>query len=98
LNLVIRASGNSWISVTADGRTILHELLIAPAHTSIHASREISVKIGNAGGVTFVWNGHELPAPGGEGEVKTLIFDESGMRDVTPAPSPAVSPAPVQNQ
>ena len=92
LTLVIRASENSWISVTADGRTVIHELLIAPAHTSIHASREISVKIGNAGGVSFVWNGQELPAQGAEGDVKTLIFDESGMRDVTPSPAPAQNP------
>jgi hypothetical protein len=92
LNLEIRASENSWISVTADGRSVLHELLIAPAHASIHANREIVLKVGNAGGVTFLWNGEELPAPGAEAEVKTLVFDETGMRDATP------DQAPPQNQ
>jgi len=89
LNLVIRASENSWISVTADGRSVIHELLIAPAHTSIRASREIVVKIGNAAGVSFVWNGQELPAQGAEAEVQTLVFDVSGMRAVPPSLVPA---------
>jgi hypothetical protein len=50
--------------------------------------------VGNAAGVTFLWNGQELPAQGAEAEVKTLVFDASGMRDVTHA----LSPGPVQNQ
>lgn len=87
LNLTIRASENSWISVSADGQAVLHETLIAPAHTSIHAAREIVLRIGNAAGVTFLWNGHELPAQGAEAEVKTLVFDASGMRVVPPTPA-----------
>jgi cytoskeleton protein RodZ len=92
LTLVIRASENSWISVTADGQSVRHELLIAPARTSVHAAREIVLKVGNAAGVTFLWNGQELPAQGAEAEVKTLVFDASGMRDATP------DQAPPQNQ
>ncbi|MGO9087963.1 MAG: RodZ domain-containing protein [Candidatus Sulfotelmatobacter sp.] len=88
LNLVIRASENSWISVSADGQSVLHETLIAPAHTSVHAAREIVLRIGNAAGVTFLWNGNELPAQGAEAEVKTLVFDASGMREVPSTPSP----------
>ncbi len=80
LTLVIRASENSWISVTSDGQTVTQETLIAPAHTTVHASREITVRVGNAGGVTFIWNGEEIPAQGAEAEVKTLIFDADGMR------------------
>ena len=88
LNLIIRASENSWVSVSADGRSVLHELLIAPAHTTIHANREIVLRIGNSAGVSFVWNGQELPAQGAEAEVKTLVFDANGMREVTPVPMP----------
>ncbi len=85
--LVIRASENSWISVTADGQPVSQETLIAPAHTSIRANREIVVRVGNAAGVTFLWNGKEIPAQGAEAEVKTVVFDSSGMRTVsTPQP------------
>ncbi|MGA9979412.1 MAG: RodZ domain-containing protein [Candidatus Sulfotelmatobacter sp.] len=94
LTLVIRASENSWISVTADGQPVLHETLIAPAHTSIRAAREIVVRAGNAAGVTFALNGQEFPSQGAEGEVKTLIFDGSGLRPAAPpAALPATTPA-----
>ena len=91
LTLVIRATETSWISVLADGQIVSQETLIAPAHTSVRASREIVAKIGNAAGVTFLWNGQEIPADGAEAEVKTFVFDSNGMRVVPPT-------APVQNQ
>ncbi len=82
MTLVIRATETSWISVTADGQLASQETLIAPAHTSIRATRQIVAKVGNAAGVTFVWNGQEIPAQGAESEVKTFVFDASGMRTV----------------
>ena len=91
LKLLIRAEETSWISVQADGQTVSRETLIAPAHASIRATREIVVKIGNAAGVTFLWNGQEIPANGAEAEVKTFIFDASGMR-VASATSPTQNP------
>ena len=86
--LVIRANENSWISVSADGKTVSQETLIAPAHASIRASREIVAKVGNAAGVSFSWNGKEIPADGAESETKTFVFDAQGMR-VVPATQPA---------
>ena len=80
LTLVIRASENSWISITADGRSVSHETLIAPANTSVRANREIVVKAGNAAGVSFLWNGKEIPPDGAEAEVRTYIFTPDGMR------------------
>jgi len=87
LTLVIRATETSWISVTADGQPASEETLIAPAHTSIRATRQIVAKVGNAAGVTFLWNGQEIPAQGAESEVKTLVFDQSGMRVVPTQPA-----------
>ncbi len=89
LRLTVRASENSWISVTADGQPLTEETLIAPAHPTYRASQNFVVKIGNAAGVTFVWNGQEIPAQGGEGEVKTLVFDSNGMRSTT---TPSTNP------
>lgn len=87
LTLVIRASENSWISVLADGQLVTQETLIAPANTSVHASRQITVRVGNAAGVTFLFNGQEVPAQGDESEVKIVTFDASGFKSV-PAQSP----------
>jgi len=88
LRLVIRATETSWISVMADGQTVSQETLIAPAHASIRANREIVARIGNAAGVTFLWNGQEIPADGAEGEVKTFVFDSTGMRVAAPSTQP----------
>jgi cytoskeletal protein RodZ len=88
MTLVIRANETSWIAVTADGQPVSQETLIAPVHTSFRATRQIIARIGNAAGVTFVWNGQEIPAQGAEFEVKTFLFDASGMR-ILPSPQPA---------
>ena len=84
---MIRARETSWISVQADGQTVSQETLIAPAHASVHADREIVARIGNAAGVTFLWNGQEIPADGAEAEVKTFVFDASGMRVIPSTPA-----------
>jgi hypothetical protein len=63
-------------------------MLIAPAQASIHASREIVARIGNAAGITFLWNGQEIPADGAEAEVKTFVFDNNGVRVIPSVPSP----------
>jgi hypothetical protein len=87
MTLVIRATENTWISVLADGQLVSQETLIAPANTTVHATREIIVKIGNAAGASFLWNNQDIPAQGAESEVRTLVFDASGMR------SAAIQPA-----
>ncbi len=80
LTLVVRASENSWISVVADGQLLAEETLIAPAHTTFHASNEFVVKVGNAAAVSFLLNGKEVAPQGNESEVKTLTFDSSGLK------------------
>jgi cytoskeletal protein RodZ len=89
LTLVIRATETSYISVSADGKTVTQETLIAPANTSVRATREIVARVGNAAGVTFLWDGKEIPAEGAEGEAKTFIFDAQGMRVAGTNQSPA---------
>jgi cytoskeleton protein RodZ len=80
LTVVIRATENAWVSVTSDGQLVAQETLIAPANSTFHASRELVVRVGNAAGVSFLWNGKELPPQGTEAEAKTFIFDAQGMR------------------
>jgi cytoskeleton protein RodZ len=87
LTLVIRASENSWISVSADGQAASHENLIAPAHTSVRASHDVVVKVGNAAGVSYLFNGKEIPPQGSESEVQTLVFDSSGLKTTQSAPA-----------
>ncbi len=82
--LLIRASETSWVSITADGNPVAHETLIAPANTSVRATREIVVRTGNAAGLSFLLNGKEIPVQGSEGETKTYTFGADGLREPTP--------------
>jgi hypothetical protein len=78
--LLIRAEKTTWVSLIADGKPVAHETLIAPAHISARATHEIVVKAGNAAGISFLLNGKEIPAQGNEGEVKTYIFNATGLQ------------------
>jgi hypothetical protein len=86
-SVLIRADETSWVSITADGKPVAHETLIAPAHTSVRASGQVVVKAGNAAGISFELNGKEIPAQGSEGEVKTYVFDAAGFRVLPPTPA-----------
>ena len=86
--LLIRADETTWVSLTADGNPVVaNETLIAPAHTSVRASREIVVKAGNAAGVSFLLNGKTIPAQGNEGETRTYVFDATGLLTTPQPPS-----------
>ena len=88
-SLLIRAEETSWISITADGKPVAQETLIAPAHTSVRATGEVVVKAGNAAGISFQLNGEDIPAQGNEGEVRTYVFDAAGFRILPQPQSPA---------
>ena len=89
LTLLVRASENTSITVTADGQLVTQETLIAPAATTFHAARELVVRVGNAAAVSFLLNGQELPAHGAEGDAKTFTFDAKGMHAAQPPQPPA---------
>jgi cytoskeletal protein RodZ len=84
MTLIIRANETTWVSVIADGQPHTQETLIAPAHTSVRATREITVKVGNAAGVSFLWNNQEIEPQGAEAEVKTFTFDSTGIHPAAP--------------
>jgi len=87
-SLLIRATETSWVTVLADGQPVLKEALIAPAQTSVRATREIVVRTGNAAGIRFLLNGKEIPSSGteGEGEVRTYTFDGTGLKTSAATP------------
>ncbi len=90
--LLIRADQTSWVSIIADGQPVARETLIAPANTSVRANHDITVRAGNAAGISFMLDGKEIPAQGSPGEVRTFTFDATGLRSSAVA-QPA-NPAP----
>ena len=86
--VVIQAREESWISISADGRTVSSELLAAGSERAVRGRKEIIVKAGNVGGVDFRFNGEKLAVGGDFGEVKTVTFGPRGIVPNVPEPPP----------
>jgi cytoskeleton protein RodZ len=84
--VVIRAQEESWTSITADGKPVPSPLLSAGSKLAINGRKEIVVKVGNAGGVNFRFNGKKIETGGASGEVKTLTFGPQGILPNAPSP------------
>ncbi len=79
----IKAREDAWISITADGKQIMQDILVAPVEKAVAARSQIVIKTGNAGGLDFSFNGTKLPAQGDYGEVKTLTFGANGLQPIS---------------
>ncbi|MGO9075367.1 MAG: helix-turn-helix domain-containing protein [Terriglobales bacterium] len=84
--IVIQAREDSWIEITADGKTVPSELLAAGSERAIRGRKQVIVKAGNAAGVDFRFNGKKVETRGDYGEVKTVTFGPGGMLPNAPAP------------
>ena len=84
--VVIHAREDSWISITADGKTGSSELLAAGSERTARGRKEIIVKAGNAGAIDFLFNGKKLDIGGEFGEVKTVTFGPDGILPNASAP------------
>ena len=93
--VVIKAREDSWVSIVADGKQLMQEVMVARTEKSIEARHEIVVKVGSVGALDFSFNGKRLPVQGDYEEVKTLTFDVNGLRPQTPKiPSPSAQSLP----
>jgi cytoskeleton protein RodZ len=82
--LVVVAREDCWLSIRADGKVVLEDILLADNQRAIHAQGEVVIKAGNTGALDFLLDGKKLPAQGDYGEVKTLIFRRDGLQQALP--------------
>jgi hypothetical protein len=93
LSIRLSAKETSWVRITADGR-VTAERIFRPGETeNIRASREVSIRAGDAGAVTVAVDGRQPVALGREGEVVTRRFTVEAPR-AERAAAPAVVAAP----
>ena len=69
LAIVLRPRGESWVSLTVDGETVMQRVMQAGEEESYEAEDEIRLNIGNAGEFDFTLNGQDGRSLGGQGEV-----------------------------
>lgn len=80
ISLQIHATQESWVQITADGKVLISEVLSPSTHKSFRATKEMVVKLGNAGGVELSYNGKPLPQFPPEMKSRTLTFTPFGLQ------------------
>jgi len=82
-----------WVSVRRDGRSIYQGELKPNEIRTVAANTEITLRLGNAGGLTILLNGKPIPSPGPRGQIRTVQLTSGGFQIVPPeAPAPAPAP------
>ncbi len=86
--VLVQAREDSWVSITADGKEVMTDILAAAAQKAIEARQEVVIKAGNVGALEFTFNGKKIPHQGGYDQVKRLTFDANGLQTpVSKAPA-----------
>lgn len=86
MNLWIEFQAPCWVSVNVDGKQVTRQEFYRGEKLPFRANNQISLILGNAGGVSIKINGVALRRVGAIGEVKRLIFTPDNYKEylVTP--------------
>lgn len=75
----VKAKEDSWVSIVADGKSVMQRVLGADKHKKVKAGKVLVLRTGNAGGIEVSFNGRSLGAIGNENEPRTLTFKSNGL-------------------
>jgi cytoskeleton protein RodZ len=75
----VKAKEDSWVSIVADGKSVMQRVLTADKHKKIKAGKTLVLRTGNAGGIEVSFNGRSLGPLGNENEPRTLTFNAAGL-------------------
>lgn len=75
----VKAREDSWVSIVADGKSVMQRVLGADKHKKVKAGKVLVLRTGNAGGIEVSFNGRPLGAIGNENEPRTLTFKANGL-------------------
>jgi hypothetical protein len=81
LSLLVQARRSAWIRTTTDGHSEDGRVFKAGEQLEIHADREVSLRVGDAGAVLVSVNGAAAEPLGRDGEVITRRFEEKESRN-----------------
>jgi cytoskeleton protein RodZ len=81
-----------WVLVRADGKYSFSGTLDTNQTRTIGANENVTLRVGNAGGLTISLNGKPVGAIGNKGDVRTVQFTSGGFHIVPPEVPKPVSP------
>ncbi len=87
----LSANERTWLSIVADGTETFSGVLQA-AETKILEGHEIArVRTGNAGAISFVFNGKLIGSLGPRGQVRTVVFTKDNYEVLEASPRVALT-------
>ncbi len=86
VRLILAASEDTWVQVSADGKPIFSGMLKGQETRNIEGPENTRVLIGNAGGLQIQWNGRPIGTLGKRGEVREVLFTRDGFQFIEKAP------------
>jgi cytoskeleton protein RodZ len=78
-----------WVLARADGKYLFSGTLEPNESRTVEAGERLTLRVGNAGGVTVTLNGKPIGAIGPKGLVRELQFTSGGFQIVA-APKPSL--------
>jgi cytoskeleton protein RodZ len=70
VTVVLSLTRACWVSATADGRRVIYRILQPGERHTLTATRELTLRFGDAGGLTWTINGRDAGTPGANGAVR----------------------------
>jgi cytoskeleton protein RodZ len=88
LRIALTAEEPTWVRATANGKVVFSGVIQPKETKALSASDTLTLRIGNAGGVSISLNGKEIPAVGPKGQVRVVQVSADGGVQVVPPPKP----------
>ena len=72
ITVVLSLTRPCWVAANVDGRRTLYQILQPGEHHTLVAERDVTIRFGDAGAVTWTINGRDAGTPGGDGAVRNV--------------------------
>jgi cytoskeleton protein RodZ len=72
ITLVLTAQRPAWVTATADGRREIYRILTPGPPTFLSGSREVTIRVGDAGAILWRVNGRDAGPMGRSGQVRDV--------------------------
>ncbi len=81
------ADGVVWVLARVDGKFAFAETMEPNSRRTLDGTKDVLLRLGNAGGVTILLNGKPIGPAGPKGQVRTLQLTSGGFQIVPPKPA-----------
>ncbi|MGD0773811.1 MAG: helix-turn-helix domain-containing protein [Candidatus Solibacter sp.] len=89
----VRADEAVWVLARSDGKYAFSATMDAHTSRTVEGVKDVTLRLGNAGGVTILLNGNPIGPAGPKGQVRTIQFTSGGFQ-IVPAKPPSAPPDP----